>query len=93
MRYSPEVEALLERLFPAPVTDQARRLLSPIRDDRLLHAILGMSDGDLERLQHFREVAEAEPRDVLLWAESPRDADEPRTYEDLRERLNLPAED
>jgi hypothetical protein len=78
--------------FPADVLDQARRILNPSQEDRVLRAVLTLSEGDLERLRYYAEVAETDYRDVLYWAETPRQPEAPRSYEELRERLNLPPE-
>jgi hypothetical protein len=90
--FSPEVEAELARRFSADAVDRARGLLNPRQDDRVLLAVLSLSEGDLERLRRYAEAAEADYRDVLYWAETPRQRDEPRSYEELRERLKLPPE-
>lgn len=64
------------------------------RDDerarRIRRAIVALSNGDLGRLRHFTDQARRDFRDVLFWAENPPDADEPRSYTELRERLGLP---
>jgi hypothetical protein len=89
---SPEVETELVGMFSADAVDQAREILNPSQDDRVLLAVLALSEGDLERLQHYADAAEADYRDVLYWAETPRQPDEPRSYDELRERLKLPPE-
>ncbi len=89
---SAEVEAQLVRMFPADAVGQARGILNPNQDDRVLRAILTLSEGDIERLQHYADVAETDYRDVLFWAETPRRPEEPRSYEVLRDRLRLPPE-
>jgi hypothetical protein len=58
--------------------------------DWVRRAILTLATGDLSRLRHFAERAHQDYRDVLMWAESPRDPDEPQTYAELLERLGLP---
>ncbi len=58
--------------------------------DRVRRAVLRLSEGDLTRLRHFSASAAQDYRDVLMWAENPPEADEPRTYAELRERLGLP---
>lgn len=92
MDLSAEIEALLVETFPADVVDQVRGILNPNQDDRVLRAVLILSEGDFERLRHYSEVAETDYRDVLYWAETPRQSDEPRTYEEVRDRLKLPPE-
>jgi hypothetical protein len=52
--------------------------------------VLKLSEGDLGRLHHFRDAALRDSRDVLYWAEASRDPSEPQTWEELRERLQLP---
>jgi hypothetical protein len=88
--FSAEVEAQLVGAFPADVVDEARGILNPSQADRVLRAILTLSEGDLERLRHYPEVAETGNREVLYWAETPRQSDEPRTYEEVRDRLKQP---
>ena len=90
--FSPEVETQLVGAFPAAVVDEARGILNPSQDDRVLRAVLTLSEGDLERLRHYSEVAETDYRDVLYWAETPRQSEESRTYEEVRDRLKLPPE-
>ena len=55
--------------------------------DRVRRAILALAAGDLARLRHFAEQAHQDYRDVLYWAEYPRDPAEPQTYAELRARL------
>jgi hypothetical protein len=62
---SAEIEAQLVEAFPADDVDQARGILNPSQDDRVLRAVLTLSEGDLERLRHYSEVAEPVYRDVL----------------------------
>jgi hypothetical protein len=60
--------------------------------DRVHRAIIVLSQSDLERVGHFVEVALTDHRDAIMWAEYPPDADEPRSYEELRARLGLAPE-
>jgi hypothetical protein len=60
--------------------------------DRVHRAVIVLSQSDLERVGHFVEVALTDYRDVIMWAEYPPDADEPRSYDELRARLRLPPE-
>ena len=55
-----------------------------------MQAILTLSNGDLEQLRHYSEVASVDYRDVLLWAETSRQEYEPSTYKELRERFSAP---
>lgn len=97
MTLPPDVDAELERSFRDPERDQARALL-PSEDEigdgyeRILLAILALAEGSLSALAHYSQSARDDWRDVLYWHEHPRDADEPKTYAELRERLRLPPE-
>jgi hypothetical protein len=91
MNLSSAVEARLVAMYPGAAADAARQVLDPRLDDQVLQAILTLSLGDLERLRHFSDVAAVDARDVLVWDGSPV-AGEPASYDDLRERLNLPPE-
>ena len=90
VEFSSEVTAAISEAFRGESVREARRILNPIRGDRVLRAVLALSAGDLDRLRHFTEVAESEPRDVLRWAETPLRPGEPDSYEELRDRLKLP---
>ena len=79
-------------MFPGAAAGAARKVLDPLQDDRVLQAVLKLSLGDLGRLQHFSDIAAVDIRDVLTWAESPSREEEPASYDELRERLNLPPE-
>ena len=57
--------------------------------DRVRRDILILAKGDLAQLYHYTARATQDYRDVLMWAESPPDDDEPRTYGELRARLAL----
>jgi hypothetical protein len=89
---SPEVETTLKATFPGAAADAVRQVLDPLQGDRVLQAVLKLSLGDLGRLRHFSDGAAIDSRDVLTWAEAPRQAGEPASYDELRERLNLPPE-
>jgi hypothetical protein len=90
---SAAVDEKLVELFPGALAAQARAILHVEQADRVLLAILALSDGDLGRLKHFSDAADADVRDVLYWAEHPPTDDEPRSYEELRERLGLPPDE
>jgi hypothetical protein len=90
---SDEIEAQLVEAFPGEVVGQARGMLNPRQDDRVLRAVLTLSEGDLDRLRHYSEVPETDSRDVLYWAETSRQSDEPHTYDEVRDRLKLPPEE
>jgi hypothetical protein len=88
--FSIEVEQKLASLFPGEAGDEARALLPPEQADRVLVAVLELSNGELERLRQFVEVAAVDPRDVLYWSEAPRGSDEPVDYDELTKRLRRP---
>ena len=56
---------------------------------RVQRAVIELSDSDIELVRHYVDAAQRDFRDVLFWAEHPRDADEPKTYEAMRRRLRL----
>lgn len=64
-------------------------LCGPSPVERIQLAVVALSRGDLGRLSHFAEQARRDWRDVLYWAEGPRDEDEPHSWDELRERLGL----
>jgi hypothetical protein len=88
--FSSEVEQKLASLFQGEARDQARALLPPEQVDRVLVAVLELSNGELELLRRFVEVAAVDPRDVLYWSEAPRGSDEPANYDELTKRLQRP---
>jgi len=92
MSHSTAVEQSLTEHFPGALADTARELLPNDQDDRVLLAIITLSDGDLERLAHFCDQATVDFRDVLYWAETPTEGNESKSYGELRSRLNLPPE-
>ena len=93
------LEQRISAEFPAHMVE-ARRLLETVlanrtldvEDERLASALCALADGSLARLEHFAQVALQDTRDVLFWGENPPDADESKTYEELRGRLGLPAD-
>ena len=56
-------------------------------DQRLVFAVLDLAHGDLSLLGHYAVRAREDFRDVLFWAETQPEPDEPRTYEELLARL------
>ena len=91
------VESALEQAFPdVNNRTQARdRLLSldslPANSprERVMLAVLALAAGDLTAVSHFVERAIKDWRDVIYWAENPRDPDEPKSWEELQRRLGL----
>jgi hypothetical protein len=87
-----QTEQQLRLSFEPPSLDEARRIIEPVHDARVLAAVIALAEGDLGRLRHFSEAAQSDFRDVLYWAEGPPMQDEPKSYEELRRRLRLPPE-
>jgi hypothetical protein len=90
MIVDPAVEAGATRIFGDEHLSVALEQLSLIQTVRVQLAVLALSEGSLERLRHFVEVAQVDYRDVLYWADNPPRDDEPKSWEELRRRLNLP---
>jgi hypothetical protein len=59
----------------------------------VLLAVLQLADRDLTRLDHYARAAYADFRDVIFWAFTPREPDEPTTYDELRRRIGLPPDE
>ena len=87
MGFSSEVERILAERFSGESLVRARTILQSDQPDRVLLAVLALSEADLDRLTHFSQLATVDPRDGLYWAEHPPEDDEPRSYEELRQRL------
>lgn len=87
---SGEVNELLAKTFAPGDISAAREILDPSASPQVLRAIVTLSSGDLARLRHFADVAAGDARDVLYWAEHPKQPDDPSSYAELRDRLNLP---
>jgi hypothetical protein len=99
MSWPGSVEARIRTDYNGADREAAAALLPredelPLRPpyEQVLLAILTLARGDLGSLRHYADSARSDWRDVLLWAARPPDPDEPRTYEDLRRRLDLPPE-
>jgi len=90
--FSDGIDEQINEVFSPPLIEGARQILRPEQGDRVLRAVLVLSEGDLGRLQHFSDAADIDSRDVLMWAETPTQPDEPTSYEELRARLHLPPE-
>jgi hypothetical protein len=90
--FSEAVKDQINEEFSTDLIERACQILRPEQGDRVLRAVLKLSRGDLDRLQHFSDVAATDERDVLTWAESPSRSAEPASYGELRERLRLPPE-
>jgi hypothetical protein len=95
--YSRSIEDKLTAAFPVPVRSSARRALPSVSElpegapyDRIVLAILQLAAGDVDQLTHFAAAAKADWRDVLYWTEHPAGPDEPKSWEELKQRLNLP---
>ena len=76
------VTRIVERLFPPPQRRAALDLLDRYALDdsepaRVRLAMLKLSEGRLDRLEHFVAIACQDYRDVLAWAEYPEEASQP----------------
>src|SRR5665213_658108 len=100
MTLSEAIAARIAADFPGN-EHQAREILlrsleghapSP-NDEQTLLAVLQLADGDLARLAHYASAASVDFRDVIYWAFTPPDPNDPKTYEELRRRLGLPSDD
>ena len=64
----------IKQCFP---NEDARQILSVLNnssekgEDRVLLAVLKLSEGNLEKLHFYLEAAKSDWRDVLAWAEYP----------------------
>lgn len=92
MTLSNAIDELLCEEFLPGLRDQARHILKPEQGERVIRAVLTLSEGSLDRLQHFTDVAAIDWRDVVHWAEVPIEKDELITLEELQRRLHLPPE-
>ena len=73
-----DISRIVHRDFPAPEVPEAVELLrryglAPWEQEiaRATAAVLKLAAGDSQRLEHYAEVAGADYRDVLAWAEYP----------------------
>jgi hypothetical protein len=93
---NPDIPSVVATIFGDRAPNALSVLATYVGDQtdssRIIVAVLKLSEGDLDRLRHFVDVANADSRDVIYWAEYPRDPGEPKSYVELRERLNLPPE-
>ena len=90
----------LESLVTSSFGDRAEEALTALRSigtepqdrepERTRRAVVSLAQGDMGRLQHFVDRAHQDYRDVLMWAEYPREPNEPASYAELREQLGLP---
>ena len=93
---SPAIDQALEQGFAPSEIPRAREAL-PAEDqfsrgsphERIIIAIIRLASGDLAKLQHFADAATKDWRDVLYWAETRQAANEPKTWEELTERLGI----
>jgi hypothetical protein len=90
---SPDISSVVTSIF-GDRSPEALSVLAAYAGDqpdtsRVILAVLKLSGDDMDRLRHFVDVANKDSRDVLYWAEYPRDPSEPKSYSELRERLNL----
>lgn len=100
MAWSAAVAARLAADYPGSEKEAGEALLRSLgdrqpqaNDERVLLAVLQLADCDLVRLAHYAAAARADFRDVIFWASTPREGDEPATYDELRRRLGLPPDE
>ncbi len=60
--------------------------------ERIVRAILLLSQGNLEKLKYYSKVADEDWRDLLYWAESQRNGEEPSNWTELLRQLGLSEE-
>jgi hypothetical protein len=91
-----EVQEAILALFDRSDRVEARSLLPKVEDfaadvpvTRVLKAVISLSDGDLDKLRHFSAAARLDWRDVVHWAEDPREQGEPGSWTELQTRLGL----
>lgn len=61
--------------------------------NRVQLAIITLSEGDVDKLRHFVAAAKQDYRDVLWWAEYPRDRDSQTELEDVENILKAFGDD
>jgi hypothetical protein len=91
--FDPAIEAEARRLFPEDQIEFVVRYLSTVGIERVQLAVLKLSEGHLDKLGHYGDLALVDYRDVIYWAETQRNDSEPRSYDQLRGRLRLPPDD
>lgn len=64
-----DLSAAIKLLFPMS-EDHVRRLLEPLGSDRVRWAVLALSGGDQEKLEHYLHDGLRDYRDVLVGAEN-----------------------
>lgn len=68
------VRARVEHDFAPKDWEAIADLLRGIQDvgPRVHRAVLALAEGDIDKLLHFARVAQIDWRDVIYWAETPR---------------------
>jgi hypothetical protein len=96
MSLSEPVENELRITFAGPLHTAAREHLPTSSDlpseaplDRVQIAVIRLAGGDIDALAHYSGRAKGDWRDVLYWADHPREENEPKSDEELRRRLGL----
>ena len=91
-----DLDRLIRREFPPGQVERVRGILARYgsgpgerEPDRVRIAVLKLSGGDLERLEHFAELAATDYRDVLAFAEYPAYFDKWLGPDDEAERREL----
>lgn len=87
-----ELKRLIAEKFPADERDAVYSVVEPfLRDSgmRLASCILHLSRGSKANVEHYAECARQDYRDVLFWAENPREAaiDTPAKIQEFQRTL------
>jgi hypothetical protein len=96
MNLPPNVAMAVDDTFAAGDRTAAQELLPSTTElvgapyARVLMGIIELSRGDLSALARYADGARRDWRDVLYWREHERSNDEPSSYGELRDRIELP---
>src|SRR5690625_799573 len=94
MHFSPKIRVELRSKFPEHLRAAAQEalprnegLLEDAPYERVVLAIIKLSSGNLDKLSRFSEDAKKDWRDVLYWAEYPREVKKSQSWEELKAKL------
>jgi hypothetical protein len=92
-----ELRRVITNQFPASERDDVYTVVEPFTDGgiRVAMCILHLACGNKAQVEHYADCARRDYRDVIFWAETPREAalDSPRKIDDFQatlEWLGLP---
>jgi hypothetical protein len=63
---SAENKTILAQLFKPKIQTQAREKLKALKSNQVVSSVLALSQGTVDRLLHFANVARREPRDIIF---------------------------